>query len=59
MTGRKWVDFVSYCPGLDPLMVRVTPDEFTAKLGEALEEFWKKFVAAKAKIRLPSSEIAA
>lgn len=27
VTGRKWTDFISYYPGLKPLIVRVYPDE--------------------------------
>ncbi len=27
VTGRKWWDFMSYFPGLPPLLVRVEPDE--------------------------------
>ena len=26
VTGRKWVDFISYYPGLMPLIIRVEPD---------------------------------
>ena len=26
VTGRAWCDFMSYCPGLPPLLVRVEPD---------------------------------
>lgn len=50
VTGRKWVDFMSYSPGLDPFLIRVTPDEFTAKLREALDLFHNDFVAAKSKL---------
>jgi putative phage-type endonuclease len=40
VTGRKWVDFVSFYPGLKPLIVRVTPDvEFHQKLKAELEKF--------------------
>lgn len=44
VTGRKWVDFVSYCPGmpagLKAVQVRVVRDgEFIAKLGSAVDEF--------------------
>lgn len=34
VTGREWTDFVSYFPGLNPLIVRVTRDE---KFIEALD----------------------
>lgn len=43
VTGRHWWDFVSYCPGLDPLIVRVLPDlDFHAKLAVALAVFCKE-----------------
>ncbi len=32
VTGRKWVDFVSYFPGLPPLIVREEPNEVFQKL---------------------------
>lgn len=41
-----YVDFLSYCRGHDPLLVRVEPDEFTATLKAALEEFWGEYTAA-------------
>ena len=40
VTGRKWTDFMSYFPGLKPLIVREEPDEvFHKLLKTALEEF--------------------
>lgn len=40
VTGRKWTDFMSYFPGLKPLIVREEPDEvFQKLLKKALEEF--------------------
>ena len=42
VTGRAWCDFASYCPGFDPVLVRVEPDDYTALLAEALDEFWEK-----------------
>lgn len=41
VTGRKWVDFVSYYPGLKPLIVRVDRDE---RFLIALDNELKKFV---------------
>lgn len=42
VTKRKWLDFVSYYPGMKPLIVRVTPDrEFQKKLKSELEDFYK------------------
>lgn len=43
VTGRKWWDFVSYCHGCPPLLVRVEPNEFTDKLREYLERFWSDY----------------
>ncbi len=45
ITGRKWWDFASYSPGLPPLLVRVTPDKFTARLCSELESFKAKYAA--------------
>lgn len=40
VTGREWWDFMSYYPGLKPLLVRVNRDEaFITKLKEALGSF--------------------
>ena len=50
VTGRQWCDFVSYCPGLNPFIVRVTPDDFTAALTVCLEQFWAQFQETLAKI---------
>jgi YqaJ-like viral recombinase domain len=50
VTGCKWADFVSYCPGLPTFSIRVYPDDFTKKLAECLEKFYDNFLVAKAKI---------
>lgn len=40
VTGRKWWDFMSYYPGLKPLIVRVEPDaQFQMALAEQLTAF--------------------
>ena len=40
VTGREWVDFMSYYPGLKPLIIRVMPDEkFIKALKIELELF--------------------
>jgi hypothetical protein len=40
VSGRKWWDFVSYSPGLDPLIVRVERDEdYIAQLANAVSAF--------------------
>lgn len=41
VTKRKWIDFLSFYPGMPQLIVRVEPDEKTVKLAEALETFGK------------------
>lgn len=48
VTGRAWCDFLAYCPGYDPLVVRVTPDKFTDRLREHLDRFHTEYVAALA-----------
>lgn len=58
ITGCPWWDFVSYCPGYDPIIVRVVPDEFTEKLRVHLERFHKEYTAALSRfgIKHPSEE---
>lgn len=43
VTGREWCDFISYAPGLPGFIVRVIPDEFTARLKVALEDFFSMY----------------
>lgn len=50
VTGRKWLDFLSYRHGFEPFMIRVEPSDYTAKLGKALEEFWLQYAVAYSKI---------
>ena len=38
VTGRKWVDFMSYSIGLPPMIVRVTPNLYTEQLRKMLYE---------------------
>jgi hypothetical protein len=51
VTGRKWWDFLSYAPGLPPLLLRVTPDDYTKALAAALDPFWAKYQAAWERIQ--------
>lgn len=48
VTGRKWWDFVSYCPGtaLPPLRIRVEPDAITRVMEGALNDFCDKYQKA-------------
>jgi hypothetical protein len=43
VTGRKWCDFVSYCPGSKTLCVRVYPDAYTLALRGALETMYRTY----------------
>ena len=52
VTGRKWVDFVSYFPGLKPLIVRAIPDtKFITALRVELEMFYQQLDEVTAKLR--------
>lgn len=46
----KWIDFLSYCRRLPPLLVRLYPDEKTEALAESLEQFWKMLTEMREKI---------
>lgn len=48
ITGRKWWDFYSYCPGYEPLLVRTVPDDYTKKLQAHLARFLAEYHAARA-----------
>lgn len=58
ITGRSWWDFMSHCPGYRPLIVRVTPDDYTAKLAACLAEFLDRLEEAKARIIEPQRSAA-
>jgi len=48
VTGRDWCDFLSYCPGLPPLLLRVERDEkYIAKLREGIESFLTAMLAMR------------
>lgn len=48
ITGREWWDFMSHCPGYDPLIVRVYPDSFTEALQKHLDRFLREYAEARA-----------
>lgn len=51
VTGREWVDFMSYYPGLKPLIVRVKRDEkFLSALKGELETFCNELAAVTEKL---------
>jgi putative phage-type endonuclease len=52
VTGREWVDFMSYYPGLKPMVVRVQRDEkFIAALKNELDAFCDRLDEVEAKLR--------
>jgi len=62
VTGREWIDFLSYCPGLPPLEVRLVADKKTEALRAALERFWDEYQLALAVVKakfepLPTREV--
>lgn len=51
VTGRKWVDIISYYPEMKPVIIRVHRDEaYLAKLGEYLHSFLMEISATKAEL---------
>jgi len=51
VTGREWLDFISYYPGIKPLIIRVTPDKnFQKALKAELEIFCKELDATFKKL---------
>lgn len=50
ITGLPFCDFLSYSPGLPPLLVRVEPGPDTEKLRIALDDFYGRFEAALKKV---------
>ena len=52
VTGRKWCDFISYYPGMKPLVVRVIPDkDFHSKLKLEVEVFCMELTDLIVKIK--------
>jgi hypothetical protein len=47
VTGRAWVDFMSYHPGIPSMKVRVVPDEYTIAMRDALENFSELYANLK------------
>ncbi len=45
VTGLPWVDFMSYAPPAEPLLIRVERSKYTDALEEELERFWKRYQA--------------
>lgn len=52
VTGYDEWDFMSYCPGMPPFLIRVTPDEYTLKLSKVIyEQFLPRYDELYAKIK--------
>ena len=56
----KYVDFMSYCPPYDSLLIRVFPDAYTDKIKESMAKFWtfyaliySKLLPSKGPLKLP------
>lgn len=49
VSGLSYWDFMSYCPGYKPFRVRVEPDEYTAKVSAAIDDFVSRLAEAKEK----------
>jgi hypothetical protein len=56
VTGRQWVDFMSYAPGLPPLLVRVEPNEKTELLRKGLDEFWDLYQTILSRVEAKHAE---
>lgn len=51
ITGLRSWDFMSYCPGLPPLIVTVKRDKFTDELLEGMKNLYAEFCTTGGKIR--------
>lgn len=62
VTGRRWLDFLSYCPGFPPVLVRINPEKAVQEaLGAALPVFANAVDEAAARIvaMMSTKEVAA
>ena len=60
VSGREWIDFVSYCPGLPLFVKRVTRDEpYIARIKVEVDSFIEELDALIAKINAYSHQRAA
>ena len=53
VTGRDWWDFFSYARNLPPFYMRVTRDDFTAKLAGEIAKFCAKYNEVRVQFGLP------
>lgn len=59
VTKRPHWWFMSYAIGLKPLLIRVDVDDYTRKVAEAMEAFWKMLADLRAKIEAGGDPVAA
>ena len=51
VTGRAWCDWMSFYPGLPPVILRTTPDPaYQAALAESIPAFTQDLLAARARL---------
>lgn len=51
VVGEKpWIDFLSYCPSYRPLLIRIKPDDYTVKVGNALTKFLELYELSKSMV---------
>jgi hypothetical protein len=55
VTGLPFVEFVSFCPGFPAVVVRVTPNEYTAKLRACLDKFLLRYAEVEALLAGPQA----
>lgn len=58
ITGLNFWDFMSYCPGNPPFVIRVYPDEYTQKLKNALEIFWAEYMETLIRLNIYPEKLA-
>ena len=52
VTGRAWWDFLSYAPGLPPVLIRVEPDaKYQAALDDHMPTFHAELMAGRERLR--------
>lgn len=56
VTGLPYWDWVAYCPGMNQVVARVTPNDFTEALKVQLEAFWSLYQEVKAKLGVTKVE---
>jgi hypothetical protein len=50
ISQRDWLDFISYHPSLNPFIIRIYADDYTEKVGVAVEKFIKMLADARKRL---------